>query len=103
MTDHEDLADGQEELVERMERETERVGENTDAARDKLEQANSDELVPHSLGREDPAYREPAPSDEEDAHEGDDLAAAEGPSGDETAPDREEPQGDGSGRGDETP
>ena len=28
MSDHEDLADGQEELVERMERETERVGES---------------------------------------------------------------------------
>jgi hypothetical protein len=103
MSDHEDLADEQEELVARMDRESERIGENTDAARSRLEQANSDELIPQALGRQDPAYREAAPSDEEDDHDGDDLASAEGPSGDETAADAEEPQGDDEDRGDETP
>jgi hypothetical protein len=103
MSDHEELADAQEELVARMDRESERVSENTDDARSRLEQANSDGTIPHSLGRQDPAYRESAPTDEEDDHEGDDLASAEGPSGDETDADREEPQGDDQDRGDETP
>jgi hypothetical protein len=103
MTDHEDLADEQEELVERMDRESERLGESTDTARDRLEQANNDGLVPHSLGREDPAYREPAPSDEEGDHEGDDLAAAAGPSGGETDEDAEKPDDGDDDRGDQTP
>src|SRR3954471_11810794 len=102
MSDHEELADEQEELVERMDRESERIGESADAARSKLDEAHSDEMVPHPLGDEDPARREderlgegeePVTADPEniddearegDEESGDDIASAAGPSGDET-------------------
>ena len=103
MDDHEELADAQEEQADRMEQESERIGGNVDAARQTLDKANNDGLVAHSLGRQDPGFREPAPTDEQDDHEGDDLASAEGPSGDETDADAEEPQDDDADRGDETP
>jgi hypothetical protein len=121
MSDHEELADEQQELVERLDRENERVGEGADAARSKLDEAYSDEMVPHALGDEDPARREderlqegdePVTADpasiDDDAREGeresgDDLAAAEGPQGDETDDDAEKPADDEGDRGDETP
>ena len=120
MSDHEDLADEQEELTERMQRESDRVGENADAARGKLEEANSDAMVPQALGDEDPARREdeklqegdepvtadPANIDDEaregEEESGDDIASAAGPSGDETDEDAEKPDDDDD-RGDETP
>lgn len=103
MSDHEELADAQEEQADRLEQESRRIGGHVDEARQALERANNDGLVANSLGRRDPGFREPAPSDEEDAGDGDDVASAEGPSGDETASHAEEPQGDDTGRGDETP
>jgi hypothetical protein len=110
--DHEDLADEQEELVERMEHESERVGENAESAQSKFDQAHSDEMVPEPLGDEDPARREgerlgegeepvtaaPANIDDEaregEEKSGDDLASAAGPSGDETDEDAEKPDDD---------
>ncbi len=65
MTDHEQQAGTPEEQADRMDQETDRVGAGADEAREKLDRANSDELIPEGLGRQDPAYPEPAPDDED--------------------------------------
>jgi hypothetical protein len=58
MSDHNELADQREEEADKLERESERIGEGTDAARDAVKRSQQDELVPAPLGEDDPARRE---------------------------------------------
>ena len=67
MSEHDDLADDVERDVAEMEHHSERVGDHADDARDKLEGANKDAMIPEALGAQDPAWREEQPTDDTSA------------------------------------
>ena len=58
MEDHRELADQRDEEADKLERENERIGEGIDDARQAVDSAHGDELVPEPLGDDDPARRE---------------------------------------------
>ena len=58
MSEHDEIADKREAELNYMEAESDRNVDRAEEARDALEQAGRDELVPTALGEHDPAHRE---------------------------------------------
>lgn len=75
MTDHDELADQREQEADKLERENERVGEGADAARDALQRAQRDELVPEAMGADDPAHGSRPDEDPEEPTEAEEPEA----------------------------
>lgn len=82
MTDHGKLADEHEETADRLQRESDRVGEHADDARSKLAAAQGDSFIPEALGQEDPGHLEASNAEleaQEDARREQDEAEAAKP------------------------
>lgn len=67
MSEHDERAEQVEQDVAGMEHDSDRLGKHADEAREKLEQSNSDELIPEALGPRDPSWSESQPTDDESA------------------------------------
>ena len=75
MSEHDELADQREQEADELERGSERVGEGADQARDALQQAQKDELIPAAMGADDPAHGSKPDEDPEEPTEAEEPEA----------------------------
>ncbi len=58
MSDHRELADQRDEEADGLERESERVGEGVEAAKQAVDTADAESMIPSAMGEDDPGYRD---------------------------------------------